>query len=88
MAVEILENKEGNQAVLFCNTTDWAFGPLISDYNENKFYYLAGDVAKKFLKWLYPTDPRELKDNELGSKYLDFLSNFEKIIDEIESPPF
>lgn len=84
MSVQILENKKGDQAVMYCNTTDWALGPVISDYNENGFYYPAESVAMEFLKWLDPTDPRELKDNELESKYSSFIYDFEKIIKESE----
>jgi len=49
------------QAILFCSTTDWAFGPLFDDAEE----------AQWFLEWL-GTDPRSLKDSVLEAKVSQF----------------
>lgn len=60
MGCRILEAKTG-EAVFYCSTSDWAFGPVMDNYEE----------AEEFLKWL-KVDPRQFKDSELESKYCDF----------------
>jgi len=62
MGVRILIDKDSGQAVFYCSTTDWAFGPLMRD----------ADVAETFLNWL-AEDPRLLVDHDLESKWTDFL---------------
>jgi hypothetical protein len=62
MGCHILEGKEGN-AVFYCSTTGWAFGPLMGNADE----------AEAFLKYLAPMDPRNLKDSELEGQYADFV---------------
>ena len=64
MGVRILQgNGEGdsNYAVLYCSTSDWAFGPLFEDYED----------AEAFLKWLV-VDPRVLLDSDLERKCSEF----------------
>ena len=34
MAIAIIQDKYNDHAVLFCNTTDWAFGPVHSSEHE------------------------------------------------------
>lgn len=64
MSVSILEGSEGGvpdaetRAVLYCNTSDTAFGPLFDDYHD----------AARFLRWV-PDDPRRYTDDELETKY-------------------
>lgn len=60
MGVRILEGKNRN-AVFYCSTSDWAFGPVMESAEE----------AEAFAKWL-PQDPRVYSDNDLESKYLTF----------------
>lgn len=67
MAVRIMYNDEN--AVLYCSTTDWAFGPLFSGDDEHS----AEERAQLFLDWL-PQDAREYEDNELEKKYNEWLT--------------
>ena len=63
MAVKILEGTgEGESlgAVLFCSTTEWAFGPVFNSSQE----------AMDFLKFC--SRPRLLSDKELQDKVHDF----------------
>ncbi len=54
MGVRILAGDDN--AVLYCSTSDWAFGPLFD--SEEK--------AQDFLKWLDSYTPQELDLNALG----------------------
>jgi hypothetical protein len=77
MGVEVIHNR--GQAVLICNTTDWAFGPVFRGSD-------AEEQAEAFLRWfsedaeeaavqcgiLIPiigTDPRMYTDTELECLY-------------------
>lgn len=61
MSVEIFSNENG--AVFVCNTSDWAFGPLMPGEN----------VAEAFLKTFQrPDDPRRYNDAELEKLWSDF----------------
>jgi len=61
MSVQILEGK--THACLFCNTTDWAFGPLFDDAEQ----------ARRFLRWLPEIpDPRRYNDKELEELHFEF----------------
>ena len=63
MAVKILEGTgegESRGAVLFCSTTEWAFGPVFNSAQE----------AMDFLE--YCSEPRTLTEAEL----LDAVHNF------------
>ena len=53
MSVEILEGRHSN-AVLICNTTDWAFGPV----------FKSAEHAEDFCTWL-PMDPRTYDERGL-----------------------
>ncbi len=65
MGVRILVGREqgceNEQAVLFCSTTGWAFGPLFESETE----------AEEFLEW-YRDDPRMLTDEELADRVCEF----------------
>ncbi len=72
MAVEILTN--GDLACLFCNTTDFAFGPVVSWHHGDAaahIYITPEDYLLGFLRWL-PADSRTYSDDELAQKRLDF----------------
>jgi hypothetical protein len=62
MSVRILEDRESFEACFYCSTSMWAFGPVMANIEQ----------AEAFLDWL-PRDPREYNDNELESKYAEFL---------------
>ena len=64
MACCILEGRGVDYAVLYCNTTDWAFGPLF-DSREH---------AEAFVAWL-PIDPRSYSIDVLEDKYSEFHRN-------------
>ena len=84
MGVRILHDADDNSAVLYCSTTEWAFGPL----------FHAGELhdeverAEAFLRWLATTitwsnyggtlfsgrrDARQLSDAGLAAAYADWL---------------
>ena len=50
----------------YCNTTDFAFGPI-----------MYGD-AEEFMEWL-GVDPRTIEENELSSKYNEFRQQKEEM---------
>jgi len=61
MSVQILEG--ASNACLYCNTSDWAFGPLFEDAEQ----------AMRFLEWLPKTaDVRLYTDKELEKLHCDF----------------
>jgi len=61
VSVQILEDKESGQAVFFCSTSDWAFGPLFPS-REAAELFLATD----------PRDPRLMPDSELEDSFNKF----------------
>jgi hypothetical protein len=62
MGVHILGQAE--QAVMYCSTSDWAFGPVFSADG----FHDAADRAEAFLRWLV-VDARTLSDNALDDRY-------------------
>ena len=73
MGIRIIESRDGKMAALYCSTTDWAFGPVFSDYDESE----AGERALAFLRWL-PLDARKYIDSDLERKYSEWLVSLEK----------
>jgi hypothetical protein len=66
MGISILRDRDDSHAVLYCNTTDWAFGPVhISEWQ------CASDELWLFYEWL-PGDPREYSDSDLEDKHAEF----------------
>lgn len=75
MGVRILVDSDyysGGAAVLFCSTSDWAFGPVIMESESGDFD--ARQMAELFLKWL-GEDPRHLDDNRLRNAYTRFRNH-------------
>lgn len=64
MSVQIIFDEENNNACLYCNTTDWAFGPVYCGKDGREF-------MNGFIQWL-PKDSRRYLDAQLQSKYLKF----------------
>ena len=63
MAIEVLALEQGD-AVLWCNTTNRAFGPLLDGVDD----------GLAFLEWL-EDDARDVDDRgELGERYLAWRS--------------
>jgi hypothetical protein len=70
MSIDVLRivNDDGDErgAVLVCNTTDWAFGPLFESVAR----------AHGFLEWWLVEgwgDPRQLSDADLETQAIAFL---------------
>jgi len=60
MSVEMLYDPQKEAAVMFCNTSGQAFGPMLTDVSE--------DEAEDFLRWVEQDqgiDPRRLEVGEL-----------------------
>jgi hypothetical protein len=64
MSVQILEGEK--HACLFCNTTDWAFGPVFANAEQ----------AMRFLATL-PKDARRFSDAELANRCSEFMKGEE-----------
>lgn len=67
MGVRIISN--GSCAVLYCSTSDWAFGPIFYEDED----ITAEERAEKFLEWL-PQDARLYDDHDLQFKYTEWLA--------------
>lgn len=67
MSVQILVGNNGvnEQAVFYCTTTDWAFGPVMNSQEE----------AESFLRFIHG-DPRSREDGELSALYSEFVQKF------------
>lgn len=63
MGCRIMEDRESFQAVLYCSTTMWAFGPIFRTYEH----------AEDFLKWL-GYDPRSLSYPALEKKHSEWCT--------------
>ncbi len=58
MAVSVLTDKNSGESVMYCTTSDWAFGPVFTQYEE----------AEIFIEWLErhgKGDPRLIEDRDL-----------------------
>ena len=83
MGVRILTDN-GESAVLYCSTTDWAFGPVFSQSDDHD----AQERAEAFLRWLpqritafeqepamrRSVDARSLTANGLENAYGNWLA--------------
>ena len=66
MNVRIIASVDG--AVLYCSTSMWAFGMVMTDREE----------AESFLQWL-PLDAREYSDRDLEVKYRQFMNETNRL---------
>jgi hypothetical protein len=71
MGVRIITDRQSDhpQAVLYCSTSDWAFGPVFSGNGKHD----ADERAEAFLRWL-PQDARWFTDLELQEAYSKWLA--------------
>lgn len=71
MGVRILTDRQSDypQAVLYCSTSDWAFGPVFNGNGEHD----ADERAEAFIRWL-PQDARRLTESELQTAYGQWLA--------------
>lgn len=81
MGCHIAHDRNQNLAVLYCSTSDWAFGPVFTDTDDHD----ADERAEAFLRWLRESDawwtfergpvqsnrrdPRELTERGLEMAY-------------------
>ncbi len=72
MGVRILHSEQDEQAVLYCSTTGWAFGPVIG-LGPVMPYDPVDSVerAEAFLRWL-AVDARSLSEKELETRWSDW----------------
>lgn len=86
MGVRILVDREQDMAVLYCSTSEWAFGPTFHDDDGHD----ADERAEAFLRWVEDTetwgtyekepfttgrrDPRSLTERGLEVAYGDWLA--------------
>ena len=67
MGCRIVYDSEQELAVMYCSTSDMAFGPVFYAENDHD----ANERVEAFTRWLV-TDPRVLDDLDLISKYLEW----------------
>jgi hypothetical protein len=78
MGVHTLYDSEEGQAVMFCSTSGWAFGPVFKDENakgvpDDCEMADARQLVDLFLEWLQEREPREMEDKELEHYYGTFM---------------
>jgi hypothetical protein len=64
MGCRILHDAGRDAAVLYCSTSDWAFGPVFTDADDHD----ADERAEAFLRWL-PQDARRYSDADLLTQF-------------------
>ena len=69
MGVRILSDN-GDSAVLYCSTSEWAFGPVFSKSDDHD----AEERALAFCRWLGVREPRRMTDRELSDCYSTWLA--------------
>lgn len=65
MGVRILADGETDEAVLYCSTSGWAFGPI----------FPSREAAELFLN-VYDADPRSFTDAELAKRFAEFTHDY------------
>ena len=84
MAVEIIYDEGEDRAVLFCNTTGWALGPVFSTHYDNGWNLDGRESAESFLGWhqeIYGTDPRGVDQKQLEHRYGQWLAPLQENIE-------
>jgi hypothetical protein len=69
MGISICTDWDNNVQTLFCNTSDFAFGPVFYP-NEDNY------TAEDFLEWYKGEDIRRLTDSELEAKVGEFRTRY------------
>lgn len=78
MAIEILTDRNTNQSVMFCNTSEIAFGPVFGEYED----------PLDFLDWVNDGGKIEqpLDVRRISSEYLsNLVDNWRKQVEENEN---
>jgi hypothetical protein len=73
MSIDVIFDRDSERAVLVCNTTGTAFGPVFTEIAKDHDWS-AGEVAEKFLEWL-PMDARELAPDNLADAARRFAAS-------------
>ena len=73
MGVRILSDQRQDyptisHAVLYCSTSDWAFGPVFYGDDDHE----AHERAEAFCRWLGEREPRRMADSELERAYSEW----------------
>ena len=77
MSCRIADTTDG-QAILYCSTTDWAFGPLFASHEEAAAFcawlreHPDASRCHSLILGLTATDPRSYTDNGLEAQVADF----------------
>ena len=79
MSIETLYDSDACKGVMFCNTTGWAFGPVIhdesaSDVPDDCEMLDARSISDVFQQWLGKDARKADRDNELEEAYGIFLA--------------
>ncbi len=83
MSVQILHDPELEQAAMYCNTTDFAFGPTFdsgdcwADWPEEWQQKDAAEIARAFLRWHDGDNVRTLSDSDLVDRQDAFFEAVE-----------
>lgn len=68
MSVEVLTSGDPPVSIMFCNTTMWAFGPVMSDTDTDEAYAWIASL---------PKDPRVMGNDTLESAWSSYWSERE-----------
>lgn len=79
MGCRVISAHMGSVAVMYCSTTEWAFGPVFYDDNDHS----ADERIELFMNWLQ-VDPRSLPDNILERKYSEWRAQEKELWEEYE----
>lgn len=95
MSIEIVYDPESEQAVLYCNTANWAFGHVFYPANQNGWNLDAQEAAQSFLSWhnhSFRRGPRGLSEETFERRFMAWQAAFsediegEEVCAECESP--
>lgn len=79
MSVEILFDSDEDKAALFCNTTDWVFGPIISSFNGPDEH--DGDHKSWTEKLLADPEHHYHSADEMAELFLTYMLNVREVVD-------
>jgi hypothetical protein len=78
MGVATFYDEDEGRAVMYCNTSDWAFGPIFHDESARSVpddceLLDARDLCELFQLWLVPDARMADRDGKLEEAYRTFL---------------
>lgn len=83
MGVRILHNADDSMAILYCSTSDFAFGPVFHETDAA----MASDNAATFVNWLRETgraaDPRSLNDSQLSKAWSEWFQEVSELLRDV-----